>query len=204
MFVCARTAIVVVAGFVLLVDTACSRRRTETPRTATEQFLISHAAASALSRLELAPLKGRTIFLDPQYLEAVDKPFLLGELRGRILLAGGRLAEKREQADTIVEARSLGVGIDSKECLLGIPRLAVPMPAPAVGGGVPVNGGVGLPEVPIFKHIRQDGWAGVALEAYDAKSGERLHAAGPALGLSTRSDWIVLFITFHTKENFPY
>lgn len=191
----------------LLVDSACYRRRTDTPRTATEQFLVSYAAVDAIDDMDLSPLKGRTVFVDPRYFESLDKPFVLGQLRARLLAAGANMVEKRDQANTVVEVRSAGVGVDRKDILVGIPQMSFPVGAATAAGGVPydgLGGGFDLPELPLLKRGRQDGVAGVALDAYDAKSGGRPHSVPTTLGHSRRSDWVVLFVMFHTKDNFPY
>ncbi len=59
----------------------CATVRVTNPeRTATEQFLLSEAAAQAVQQLSTEPLRDRSVFVDERYFESVDEKFVLGEL----------------------------------------------------------------------------------------------------------------------------
>lgn len=160
-------------------------RRTEPPRTATEQFLMSYAARRAVDRLHIESLAGEKVYLDDTYFESFDKAFMLGKIRERLLTAGARLTDARDQAEIIVEARSAGVGINRRDALLGIPSL--PLPIPTVGT-------IETPELAIFGSKRQEGLASFALLAWERESGEFVLATGPGVGNTIRQDIAILGI----------
>src|SRR5687767_5509996 len=79
-------------------------RVTDPPRTATELFLLSGAASEAIAQLSADPLRDRLVWVDMQYLSdaretSVELSYLVGELRSKLLQAGVRLVEKRDQAE---------------------------------------------------------------------------------------------------------
>lgn len=163
-----------------------SVRTTDPPRTATEQFLLSVAAGDAVQQLSGEALRGRTLFVDDTYLPAKEHPYLIGDVRAQLLLAGGQLVNDREKAQIIVEVRSGGVGIDRYEFLLGIPSIPLGTIASAAGAP-PVQ--VTSPELALIKNTRQWGTASIALVAYWADTGEIVTASGPFVGRSHREDW---------------
>lgn len=169
-----------------LIGGCTSVRQTDPPRTATEQFLLSRAAGEAVRQLNADALRGRIVFVDSTYFAAAEQAFVLGELRAHLLLAGVRLAAKREEADAIVEVRSSGVGIDRYEFLLGLPSIPLSTAATMTSG---VQVPFALPELALMKNTRQRGTAGVAFVAYWADNGEVITSSGPFIGRSRREDW---------------
>lgn len=145
-------------------------RVTDPQRTATEQFLLSQAAVEAVARLSFDPLQGRRVWVDERYFAAADAPFVLGQLRAKMLIDGLRLVEDREEAQVVVEVRSGGVGIDRTGLLIGIP--------PVLGY-----------ELSVLRNLEQHGIAEVAYVAYWRETGEVVAASGPYVGRSTRDDW---------------
>src|SRR5262249_698258 len=56
-------------------------RQTDTARAATEMMLVSKAIDQAVGQLDFSYLKGKTVFLDSQYLDTVvDKGYLISSL----------------------------------------------------------------------------------------------------------------------------
>lgn len=175
--------------FLLVLGGCASIRVTDPQRTATEQFLISQAAAEAIDRLSMVALRGQAVYLDSTYLTAATQPsndhsFLLGELRAKLLLSGVQLVAKREQAKIIAEVRSGSLGIDRQEYLLGIPAIYLQ-------GGNPTTGQLPLatPELALLKSTKQFGFASVSMVAYWADSGEVVASTGPFVGRTVRQDW---------------
>src|SRR5690606_36563824 len=69
--------------------TGCTAARiTDPARTATEQFLLSQAAVEAVARLSFDPLRGRRVWVDERYFAAAEAPFVLGQLRAKMLIDG--------------------------------------------------------------------------------------------------------------------
>src|SRR5689334_8524813 len=91
-------------ALIVVLGQGCATSRTsDTSRTAIEQLLISNAVDQALSKFDFAPLAGRTIFLQEKNMDGVDKNYVLASVRHRILATGGKLADKEESADAIME-----------------------------------------------------------------------------------------------------
>jgi hypothetical protein len=164
-------------------------RVTDPPRTATEQYLLTQATVHAIEKLSAEALRDRKIYLDSTYLTAATQPsqehsFLIGELRARLLASGVRLAQYREEAQVIVEVRSEAVGTDRYETLFGIPSIY--FFGNTIGDtSVPIS----TPELAVYKHTRQAGYASVAFVAYWRDTGELIAASGPFVGKTHREDF---------------
>src|SRR5947209_751556 len=156
----------------LLLALGCgTTRMTDTQRTATEQLLISNAVDQAVSHLDFHCLAGKTVYLDPQYLDGcVDRGYLISSLRQHLLACGCSLQEDRTKASYVVEARSGGVGTDRHSVLIGVPQLTVPTFVP----GQPSQ----IPEIPFAKKTDQNGVAKIAVFAYNRVSGQPVWQSG--------------------------
>lgn len=179
-------SVVVAAGAVLL-GACASNRVTDPPRTATEQFLLSRAAANAVGQLSFDPLRGRRVYVETKYFAASEEAFVLGELRARLLQSGVQLTRTYEEAQVVLEVRSSGVGVDRDEFLLGIPSLQAGTVVSAAVGGAPLT----TPELALLKNRYQLGVAGVSYVAYWKENGDIVAASGPYIGRSVRDDWWV-------------
>ena len=149
-----------------------------TARTAVEQLLISNAVDQSLNKVNFRPFGGHAVHLSDAYVEAVDKLYIVGSVRHRLLNAGARLVDKPEEADIIVELRSGGVGTNTAETFVGTPEVALP-------------GMVTIPEMKIAERIQQTGLAKLGLVAYDARTKEVLGTGGTSLSESTDNNWFV-------------
>jgi hypothetical protein len=190
-------------GLVITLALGCTStiRVTDPPRSATEQFLLSHAAAEAVAQLAIEPLEGRRVFLDAEYFAAAEAAFVLGELRARLLMRGVQLTRTREEAQIVLEVRSGGVGIDRSDFLLGLPSMLVTAGDADELGGTRIP--VVTPEVAIVKNIHQIGVASVAFVAYWADTGEVVAMSGPVIGRTMREDWWFLGFGPRTIGNIP-
>jgi len=75
-----------------IVLTGCTSTSTSnTARTAKEQMLLSNAIDQSLDKVDFMPLSGQNVFIEEKYLECVDKTYVLGSVRHRVLKAGGTL-----------------------------------------------------------------------------------------------------------------
>ena len=163
-----------------VVCSGCATSRTSsTARTGAEQMLISGAVDRALDKFNFSDFQNQAVFLDDKYLDAVDKGYVIGSLRHRLLAAGARLAPAADQADILLEVRSGGIGTDEQDSYIGTPNLAVP--------GMPLE----LPEIRVVNRSTQYGTANIALVALDAKTGAALGGGGQALARSDNDHWSV-------------
>lgn len=159
-------------------------RMTDTQRTATEQLLISNAVDQTVSQLDLRLLAGKSIFLDPQFLDSVtDRGYLVSSLRQQLLASGCTLQEDRAKATYVVEARSGGIGTDRHSLLIGVPQMTVPTFLP----GQPSQ----IPEIPFAKKTDQQGVSKIAVFAYNRVTGQRVWQSGTVEAISTARDtWV--------------
>jgi hypothetical protein len=189
-----RRGIVVVSLLLVLLGGCTTIRTTDPPRTATEQFLISKAAAEAVSQLSAQAVRGHKVWIDSSAINVPNGPmlqdvsFLVGEFRAHLLVAGAQIVAKKDDAQIIVELRTGGVGIDRYEFLIGIPSLPIGT-AVTASTGVPTGGQLTTPELAIIKNTRQWGVGGVAYVAYWTDTGEVIASSGPFVGRSFREDW---------------
>ena len=169
-------------------------RSTDTSRTATEQLLISDAVDRAVSDVNFRVLAGKKVYLDSQFLKVAnpvdhqfaDNQYLTSTLRQHLLASGCVLAEKREDADYVVEVRSGALGTDRHELLYGIPatNLGTLSPVP----GVPAA----IPEIPFAKRTSQRGVAKLAVFAYERETGEPVWQSGVSQYTSnSRNVWVL-------------
>jgi hypothetical protein len=171
-------------GLLALVSTGCATTKTSnTARTGNEQILISSAIDRAMSNVRFNEFANYKVFVDETFLAgSVDKGYLVGEIRHKVLEGGGLLVAKAEDADVVLEPRSGGVGTDSEESFIGIPAIGMP--------GLPIE----LPEIKIAQRSTQMGTAKIGLVAYDAKTGQSLGRGGKATALTHANDTYVLGI----------
>jgi len=159
---------------------------TDTPRTATEMLLLSHAVDSAVSQIDFSPLAGRHVYIDAAGLDkdVVDRGYLLSLVRQQAAAAGAILQDDRNKADYIVEVRSGGIGTDRHSVLVGTPALQLPSVVP----GMPTN----IPEIALAKKNDQRGVAKIALFAYNRHTGRALWQSGNVESVSRVKDLWVL------------
>jgi hypothetical protein len=191
------------AGALLLLITGCATIRvTDPPRTADEQFLVSTAAAKAVSQLSTEALRDRKVWIESNYFNAPEQAYVVGEVRARLLIGGVRIANERKDAQIVVELRSGGVGINRTEFLLGLPSI----PIPGISSGTnSISAAVPFitPELAILKSTKQHGFASIAFVAYWADTGEIVASSGPFVGRTYRDDWWILGTGPNTSGNVP-
>lgn len=175
-----KTAVLLLTAGLAVTTTGCTNTSTSnTARTAKEQMLLSNAVDQSLDKVDFTPLYGQKVFVDDKYLECVDKSYVVGSLRHRVMRAGGALAATADDADVVMEVRSGGVGTDSAEMFLGVPSL--PLPA-----------GMQTPEVRLTERKSQYGYSKLGLVLFDAKTKNVLGDGGMSMAQSDDNNWFVL------------
>jgi len=182
-------------SFCLLLGVAagCMSSNVSAPEdTAVEQLLLSTAADRAVAGIELEACRGKTVFVDGQYLDTYRTNYLIAILRAELAAAGARLAAKAEDADLVLEPRSAALSIDGSESLLGLPQISV---------GAPLTGGVSLPEAPLYKKITQRAIGKLALIGRFRGEEQPSLYLGPSVGRAYYNRWWLLFlISFRTTD----
>lgn len=173
--------LIVLSLFLSFLPACASIRTSDTSRTGLEQLLISDAVDKTLARTELPPVDGRKVFVDTQFLDCVDKGYIIGTIRQRLLNGGAMLVDKKEDSQLTIEVCSGGVGTDNSNSFFGLPGLALP-------GPMPIN----LPEVRFYDKSRQAGTAKISVVAYDTASGSLVFDAGNSMAISEDNRWSLL------------
>ena len=128
------------------------------------------AHGSALDKVDLAPIAHAKVFVDTQYLDCVDKNYVIVALHQRLLQQGCSLVEKRDDADVVVEVGSGGLGTDRTEWFVGTPAIPLPLPSP-----------IGIPKMALFTRTRAIGTAKLSVIAMDVKSHQAVINSGCSL-----------------------
>lgn len=154
--------------------------KSNTARTASEQVLLSSAIDRSLSNVSFRQVANRSVFVDDKYLDSVDKGYLVGSVRHKVLAAGGRLVGEAPASDIVLELRSGGVGTDMEQSFIGIPSIGVP--------GLPIE----LPEIKLISKDTQKGTAKIGIVAYNPKTGEAFGMGGESTALADNENLYVL------------
>ncbi len=167
---------------VLILNSGCAtQKESHTARTGVEQLLVSSAIDRSLNNVDYSPLRNKQVFLETKYLECVDKNYVIGSIRQRIMHENAKLIDKAETADVIVEIASGGVGTDMQELFIGIPEIPLPPPSP-----------IAIPRVSLLTRNKLNGTAKILVNAYDAKTKAPLTPFGASLARSDQNNWNVM------------
>ena len=158
-----------------------STTTSNTSRTAKEQMLLSNAVDQSLDKVDFTPLYGQKVFLEEKYLDCVDKSYVVGSIRHRVMRAGGTLAATADDADVTMEVRSGGIGTDTTNAFLGIPAITLP-------------GMLTLPEIRLTDRKTQYGYSKLGLVLFDAKTKSVLGDGGMSMAQADDNNWYVLGI----------
>lgn len=184
-------------GLVLLLPlvSGCLQTRvSEPPRTAVEQLLLSTAADRSLQSAQWDAFKDKKVFVDTNYFESYDKPYVIGALRNLLSIHGALLATNASDAEVILEPRSGALSTDSSSSLVGLPSLPIP---------IPWTGTFSTPELYLSKTEKLFSTAKIALLAYDQKSRRHFYSSGPLVGRATHKYYRFLGYIAITRTDLP-
>ncbi len=156
-------------------------QQTNTPRTATEQILLTNSWDEALAKVDFRPLAGVPVYLDTQYVKTVDDGWVMSSLRQTMLSQGVLLRTKPEQAQWIVEARVGAYGTDSYNWMIGVPQTTVPQTITGMPSGT-------IPKISLAEKNDQFAHTKMALFAYDRASGQMVWRSGTQIASSNAKD----------------
>lgn len=178
-----RTIRIPMPVFWLLAVGCATTRFTDTPRSATEQLLLSEAVETALSSIDLSAVAGRAVFLDVRHLANVaDKEYVEVAVRRRLARRGVRFSSTEEESEVVVKVGVGTLGTNRSDSLVGIPQTAVPV------GVVPAT----IPELAIVKETKQLGAAKLFVFAYERATGALLtDGTSPIVTTDYRAKWIL-------------
>ncbi len=172
-----------------LLASACisERRVTDTPRTATEQLLVSGAIERAVAELAWPEVAGRAIALDVVALNAGDAPYLKAAAAGHARELGARVVAP-DAAELTVTLLAGSIGTVSRAAKFGIPSFPTPF-------GV-------TPELPMLSSVRQRAYAKLQAQAHDG-SGAHVFLGEPVLARVRFDVFRVLLLAIKTNDIYP-
>jgi hypothetical protein len=159
----------------------------DSPRTATEQLLVSDAVDRAISEIDFSALAEKDVYLDTRYIiTALDQNYVISTLRQHMLASGCIIKDKPEDATYVVEVRAGSVGTNRQDLLFGVPATNLP-----TAGLLPI-GSASIPEIALVKRTNQQGVCKLAVFAYDRMSGRPVWQSGNRKIASRAKDTWVL------------
>jgi hypothetical protein len=176
-------------ALVLLVGlgTGCAARRvTLTERSAIEQELLVRALERAAASLDTTPLQGRRAALE-LHAWTGDQTFAREFVTAHLEARGVHVVET--DADLRLKVFASILGLDRGETLLGLPALQVPVVS------------LPIPEIALFKWVRNRGRAEVQIQAYDARSGEFRERLPDGVGQSKFDEFTILLLVGFTVSD---
>ena len=160
-----------------LVITGCaSVKQSDTARTGIEQLLISSAVDEALDKVDFQPIAGARVHLKTDYLDCVDKNYVIVGLHSRLLARGCTIADTAADADVLLEVASGGVGTDRTDLTVGTPEI----PLGLMGS---------IPKLTVFERKRAMGTAKLKVVGTDVASREVVLDQGYSLARSDHQFW---------------
>jgi hypothetical protein len=175
------------ASLVLVLASGCtSVKVTGTPRTGTEQLLLTGTWDDALCRVDFRPLAGAKVFLDTQYITAPDKDWIISSIRRTLAEQGVLLENNKDKAQVIVEVALGAYGTDQRDSKTGLPGLGIG--TTLTGPTVTSNGSNSLT---FSQTNRQDAVVKAALFAYEVKTGRLVWESGTLLNAQGLRDHFV-------------
>jgi hypothetical protein len=162
---------------------------TGTPRTGTEQLLLTGTWDSALSHIDFTPLTGTKVFVDGQYVSNADKEWIVSSIRRTMAEQGVLLENNKDKAQVIVEAAFGAYGTDDRTTSLGLPGMSL---FPSLTTGVGVSTSNSSSSFNLSQTNQQDAVVKAKLFAYDVKSGRMVWESEPLLNAQGARDHFVV------------
>jgi hypothetical protein len=174
---------------VLVLASGCTTvKMTGTPRTGTEQLLLTGTWDAALHEVDFKPLAGSRVYLEDKHISVVDKGWIISSIRRTMAEQGVLLEDKQDKAQVILEAAFGAYGTDERQRKVGLPGLGV-APSLTTGLSVGTSSGSGLN---FSETNQQDAVVKATLFAYDPKTGHLVWESGPLLNAQGMRDHFVM------------
>ena len=175
---------------VLVVGSGCtSVTVTGTPRTGSEQLLLTGTFDDAIYHVDFSPLTGSKVFLDTQYVTIVDKDWVISSIRRSMAEQGILLENNKDKADVIVEAAFGAYGTDQRDRKFGLPGISL---TPSLATGAAVTAAGTSNALNLSETNQQDAVVKARLYAYDAKTGRLVWETAPLLNAQGLRDHFVI------------
>jgi hypothetical protein len=177
------------APFALALATGCtSVTVTGTPRTGTEQLMLTGTFDDALYHVDFSPLAGSKVFLDTQYVTIVDKDWVISSIRRTMAEQGILLESNKDKATVIVEAAFGAYGTDQRDRKFGLPGISL---TPSLTTGAAMSTGSSN-SLNFSETNQQDAVIKARMFAYEAKTGRLMWETAPLYNAQGVRDHFVI------------
>ena len=156
-----------------------SMKESDTARTGLEQLLISNAVDQSLAKVDFKPVAGAKVHLKTDFLDCVDKNYILLSTRSKLLANQCTMVDKPEDADIVMEIASGGVGTDRTDLTVGSPEI----PLGLMGS---------IPKISVYERKKAMGTAKLTIIATDTKSKQPVINSGSSLARSDHQHWTMM------------
>ena len=176
----------IIVSLVCFLGVGCTfSRRTQLPRSASQQIHATQAVVRALKQFKFPDIKGKKVLVHvgaPG--DAVDTEFLRTAVQVEVFEEQARVVMAPEKADLVLAVVVGAMGLNIRGRFLGIEGTAG-------GGFIPFT----IPQLALYKHTRTSGFAQAEFVLADLESGEIIDRSDPVEG-NTRGDSTTLFMVF--------
>jgi hypothetical protein len=179
----------------LLLFTGCATQSTDlfaTSPSATSQLLVFRSLERAVARLDMAPLQGRRVKLEIVS-QLYDHKFAATYVETWLRTHGVKVGD--DEPDLRLQVFVITLGTDHGQSFIGLPSFQVPVLA------IPV------PEIAIFKWIRNRGRADLRAFAFDPKTADLVDLFPETTGRAKYDDFTLLvvigFSVTDTNDSLP-
>jgi len=175
------------AALVALLAGCGTTKWSDSPRTATEQLLVSDAIDRAISEIDFSALANTRVYLDTRFIiTALDQNYVISTMRQHMLASGCIIMDKADEATYVVEMRAGSLGTNRQDLLFGMPSTTLPTV------GLLPTGAATIPEIALVKRTNQQGVCKIAVFAYDRRSGRPVWQSGNRQVASRAKDiWVM-------------
>lgn len=181
----ARTAIAALVGLLLGGCALASQIGTTAPTGITQQLLV-RSLERGLSRLDLARISGKPIALEVA-VQAGNEGFVKDFVTTWLKAHGVRTVQ--DSPEQKLKLFVAVYGTDRDQTLIGVPAFQAPV----------VN--VPVPELALFKWVRNRGVAELRMWAFDGKGDVIMDAPAPGVGRAKYDDFtVLLFVGFTVSD----
>jgi hypothetical protein len=184
---------ILLATLLLLGAIGCSTTdRISSPRSAWEQILSTEAIDRAMAQIEWPELPGRTVFVslgapDEGISSPTDREYLKRVVQVALADRGALIVTEYDQAELTLVVLVGAMGLDIGGRFLGLTGTS--------GGFIPIT----IPELPLYKKTRRQGFTKTEIALVDHKNGAVIHRSGPVQGSAFRTTTIY-FLVFRTVK----
>ncbi len=178
----------VLAAILAVLVAGCATRVTQTKRSGTEQDLLVQSLERALAHLDLSRFSGKRVALK-LYALTDDQAFASEFATARLEAQGAEVVPDATKADVRLKIFARVLAVDQGQSFVGIPPLVVPVL------------GYPIPEIALFKWVRNRGHSEVEIYSYDPHTDRFIDATPVGVGRTKYDEFtVLLFIGFTVDD----